>query len=249
MRFEYKQCSMEVTNHEFAGWQQGHGGQCRSDFWRYNVRGDWFTIAFPFDEHEDKYPPRWVTLISTGNRQIFECTRSGPELECVAKTNELMRLPADSVIDCIKTHSVSSEQEIYHMFDCWVIGSKPLYKRNFIQRQEFCRVLYQGFGSKYLKFAGAMPAVQSLQRPAIKQKANANALYLFFVRNKKSTEQQEAKNPRTAAESQYWRPTAVKLWNARNRNHCPFDKMLSTLQSMNRQQMQNKQRMKARHRQ
>ena len=77
MTFEYKQCSTEVGGTEFAGWQQGHGGQCRSDFWRYNIRGDWFTIAFGFDENEDKFPPRWVTLISTGNRQIFECRRSG----------------------------------------------------------------------------------------------------------------------------------------------------------------------------
>ena len=163
---------------------------------------------------------------------------------CVAKTNDLMRLPADTVIDCIKTHSLSSNQEIYHIFDCWVIGSKPLYKRNFIQRQEFCRVLYQGYGSKYLKFAGAMPTMQSLQRPAIRNKALANALYLWFIRNKKSTEQQEAKNERTATESQYWRPTAVKLWNARSHSACRFDKMLQTLKMMNHQQMQKRQKMK-----
>ena len=34
-------------------------------------------IAFGFDENEDKFPPRWVTLIATGNRQIFGCRRSG----------------------------------------------------------------------------------------------------------------------------------------------------------------------------
>merc|ERR1712154_427007 len=101
-----------------------------------------------------------------------------------------------TVIDCIKTHSIQSNQEIYYIFDCWVIGSKSLYKRNFIQRQEFCRVLYQGYGTSFLKFVGAVPTLQSLQKPAMRQTAMAKSLYLWFMRNKKSPEQAEVKNKR-----------------------------------------------------
>jgi len=220
------------------------------EFKRYQVRGDWFTIAFEFKENEDKYPPKWVTLISAGNRQIFECDKgsgSGEEMLCYPKTNDLMRLPADTVIDCIKTCSLQSNQETYYIFDCWVIGSKSLYKRNFVQRQEFCRILYTGYGSGALKFAGAVPSLQSIDRNCIKR-ADANNIYLWFVRNKKSTEKNEKNNKKTANASQYWRPCSVKLWNGNkkdpsHRRCCSFRALLDNLRSVNAMQMQIKQRM------
>merc|ERR1712228_20085 len=172
---------------------------------------------------------------------------SGEQMFCYPKTNDLMRLLADTVIDCIKTCSLHSNQETYYIFDCWVIGSKSLYKRNFIQRQEFCRILYTGYGSGALKFAGAVPSLQSIDRDCIKRN-DANNIYLWFIRNKKSIEQNEKKNKKTANASQYWRPCSVKLWNGNKKDPthhrcCSFGELLGNLRQLNSQQMQVKQRM------
>eukprot|EP01084_Bolivina_argentea_P319197 553644_1 len=210
------------------------------DFKKYNIRGDWFSIAFEFKINKHKYEPKWVTLISTGNRNIYECIREKNnfgDLICINKTNDLMRLPADTVIDCIKIHNMSTNCEIYHIFDCWCIGSKSLYKRNFIQRQEFCRVLYQGYGSKYIKFAGARPALQSIKREyIIKNKKN---IYVWFIRNKK-TKEQNVNNKNNKQLSQYWRPISIKLWNGQKKGLILFEKLLSNLKYINHQQMQKK---------
>merc|ERR1712176_317242 len=86
IQFEQEKSTTQVHAKDFSR----NGGE----FCRYQVRGDWFTIAFEFKANEDKYPPKWVTLISAGNRQIFECDKSsGDEMMCFPKTNDLMRLP------------------------------------------------------------------------------------------------------------------------------------------------------------
>ena len=226
-----------------------------SAFHNYKLRGDWFCIAFihnnnnavtvnhrQYDNNHDdsdrNIEPKWVTLISTGSRQIYECDRSSyPSLFCYNKTNVHMRLPSDTVIDCIKMYNMKNNEEIYHVFDAWVIGSKAVYKRNFLQRQEFCRVLVQGYGSKYIKFAGAMPIMQSLKRDAlIKHK---HELYVWFIRNKKSIEQKEKNNKITANLSQYWRPVNTKIWNSysKKNNNLNFDKLFNNLNNIYNKQM------------
>ena len=109
-------------------------------------------------------------------------------------------------------------------------------------------MLYQGYGSKYLKFAGAMPILQSINRDNIKKKYYNK--YLWFIRNKKSIEQNEKNNPKTSKLSQYWRPCAVKLWNHQNSNHhnnnnnniIPFDKLLENIKFLNHKQMESRKR-------
>jgi len=227
IEFEWNKCTQSVR-----------AGSDFGDFRRYALRGDWFCVAFEMANAQ--FEPEWVTLIATGNRSIYECRRRGHRLECVAKTNESMRLPADTVIDCIKTRggagAASEEEEIFHIVDAWVIGSKSLYKRSLIARQEFCRVLYQGYGSKYLKFAGAMPALQSLQRPCMARLATQGKCVIWFLRNKKTAEVKKD------SQSAYWRPTSIKHWTPNHRECADFGQMMESLRRINETQMERRQK-------
>ena len=235
IEFEAKNCVRYLGNDELFGKM--------SDLRKYQLRGEWFTVGFEIKN--DKCPPEWVCLIGT-KHGIFEMKRDiEHQFPCKRITNNLLKLPADTVIDCIKTFDDDNEHHndisaIYNVIDAWCIGSKSLYNKGYLERQEFCRVLIQSYGSRFLKIGTGVPILQSLNRPVIKNMLYQHKKHLsfWFIRTIKSPEARWKKfDEYKYYMSKYYRPVSIKVWQSNCPNLPKFDDILKTLYNYDNKQL------------
>ncbi len=141
-----------------------------------------------------------------------------------------MKLPMDTVIDCIRIADASGFVS-YQLVDVWTIGSRSYYKMPYLDRQEYGRVLVRGWNSRrsVLSFGGARPFLEQIEVP--KLQAAKEKLAIFVFKTKKS-EEKESRKPASV----YWKPQNIFRWRSgRDKSRFPpFDEMLRALQEIDK---------------